>query len=314
MDDIKTLNARSGTARLLMASTALAALLALSACATTQDHAADTGKSSQASSEKTASNETPPKDAAALREAAITSTKTGDYVSAAAYWGNLYERQEDDPDTAVNYSKALRQIGSIDQAGTVMQRAQALHGESAGVQAEYGKVLAASGRADQAVPVLNRAAALAPKDWTILSAAGVALDQTGRYAEAQEKYKAALKLDPGNPSVLTNLGLSYALQGDLDHAEQSLRQAVADHRATASARQNLAVVLGLKGNFDEASRLARSDLPAEVAENNIAYLREMLTQPALWKQMEQLDKPTSASASASDQVSEMPPATTTSLH
>ncbi|MEN6542359.1 tetratricopeptide repeat protein [Parvibaculum sp.] len=295
-----------------MASTALAAALALSACATTDGPSADASKASQSSPDKAASSGTSTKDAAALREAAITSTKTEDYVSAAAYWGNLYERQEDDPDTAVNYSKALRQIGSIDQAGTVMQRAKALHGESAEVQAEYGKVLAASGHADQAVPVLNRAAELAPKDWTILSAAGVALDQTGRYGEAQEKYKAALKLDPGNPSVLTNLGLSYALQGDLDHAEQTLRQAVADPRATASARQNLVVVLGLKGNFDEASRIARADLPPEVAENNIAYLREMLTQPALWKQMEQLDKP--AASAAADQVSEMPPATTTSLH
>jgi Flp pilus assembly protein TadD len=68
-----------------------------------------------------------------------------------------------------------------------------------------------------------------------------------------------------------------------------LRKAVGDSRANASARQNLAVVLGLKGNFEEATRLARADLPADVADGNIAYLRDMLTQPALWKQMETLD-------------------------
>jgi Flp pilus assembly protein TadD len=60
----------------------------------------------------------------------------------------------------------------------------------------------------------------------------------------------------------------------------------------------LAIVLGLLGIYDEASRLARADLPQTVADNNIAYLKEMLTQPASWKQMETLDgKPAGAPAS-----------------
>jgi Flp pilus assembly protein TadD len=138
--------------------------------------------------------------------------------------------------------------------------------------------------------VLARANELKPGDWTVLSAQGVTFDQLGRYADAQAKYAEALKLEPDNPSVLTNLGLSYAIEGNLDDAEQTLRKAVANPRAAASARQNLAVVLGLQGKFDEATRLARADLPVSVADNNIAYLRDMLTQPALWKQMETLDK------------------------
>lgn len=308
MVDIETFKPRRRHAGLLMASTVLAALLALGGCASTPSSTpAGAGTGAQAAGDSAPATTAIATDNEALRNAAITSTKTQDYIAAAAYWGNLYDRNPDDAETAVAYSKALRQIGSIEQAGTVMQRAQALHGDSGPVLAEYGKVLTASGRPDQAITVLDRAAALAPKDWTVLSAQGVALDQMGRFAEAQTKYQSALAHDAGNPSVLSNLGLSYALQGDLDRAELTLRQAVADPRSTARARQNLAIVLGLKGNFDEAARIAHSDLPPDVAANNIAYLRDMLTQPALWKQMEKLDK------TSSDQVSSMPPSTATSL-
>jgi len=224
-----------------------------------------------------------------LRNAAEESSRSQDYVAAAAYWGSLYDRKPEDVEAALNYSKALRQIGSIEQSRLVMQRASTLNPAHAGILAEYGKALAASGQAEQAQFVLGRAAELKPKDWTIISAQGVALDQMGQTAQARSKYNEALALSPGHPAILSNLGLSYALDGDLDKAEEALRKAVSDPRADAHARQNLAIVLGLKGNFEEASRLARTDLPQGIADNNMAYLRDMMSQPALWKQMEGLD-------------------------
>jgi Flp pilus assembly protein TadD len=251
-------------------------------------------------------------DEPALREAAVESTKTQDYVAAAAYWGALYERSPDDTGVAVHYSKALRQIGSLEQSLTVMQRAQIKAPQNTDVLSEFGKVLTASGRPDQAYVMLNEAANAAPRDWTVQSALGVTLDQMGRYDEAKSHYEKALSLSPDNPSVLTNLGLSHALTGDLDSAERLLRRAVADQKGDAYARQNLAIVLGLKGNFDEAERLARADLPPNVADSNMAYLRAMLSQPALWKQMESLDsKPASPAGSLpeTDRVSSLPPDT-----
>jgi len=262
-------------------------------------------------------------DEPALREAAVESAKTQDYVAAAAYWGALYERSPNDTGVAVQYSKALRQIGSLEQSLTVMQRAQIKAPQSTDVLSEFGKALTASGRPDQAYAMLTEAANAAPRDWTIQSALGVTLDQMGRYDEAKSHYGKALSLSPDNPSVLTNLGLSYALTGDLDTAERMLRKAVADQKGDAYARQNLAIILGLKGNFDEAERLARADLPPNVADSNMAYLRAMLSQPALWKQMETLDdKPaspkvsppeTKAKSSETDQVSSLLPETTVSL-
>ena len=278
-------------ARLLVA-TALVTTLMLSSCATTDSAtkgpaAAQTAPSSQPREQ--AQLPEAPQNENAIREAAVTSTKSQDYV-AAAYWGSLYDKNENDTESALNYSKALRQIGSVPQALVVMQNAQRVAPDNADVLAEYGKALAASGHPDQASAVLARAFEKSPDDWTVLSAQGVTFDQLGRYKDAQDKYQAALKIVPGNPSVLTNLGLSYAIEGKLDDAEMTLRKAVANPSAAASARQNLAVVLALQGKFDEATRLARADLPLNVADNNIAYLRDMLTQPALWKQMETLNQ------------------------
>tara|TARA_R110000868_G_scaffold149185_4_gene371459 strand:+ start:10844 stop:11755 length:912 start_codon:yes stop_codon:yes gene_type:complete len=276
----------------LLVATALVSSLALSSCATTPANPAAAAGNPATTAKAQAAPKTPTAEQSesALREAAVTSTKTQDYVAAAAYWGSLYDRNGDDAEAGLNYSKSLRQIGSVAQALTVMQRVQQIKPDDAGVLSEYGKALAATGHPDQAEGVLNRAHELKPDDWTVLSAQGVTLDQLGRYKDAQSKYAEALKISPDNPSVLTNLGLSLAIDGDLTGAESTLRKAVSNPKAAASARQNLSVVLGLQGKFDEATRLARADLPLNIADNNIAYLREMLTQPALWKQMESLDK------------------------
>ena len=50
----------------------------------------------------------------------------------------------------------------------------------------------------------------------------------------------------------------------------------------ARIRQNLALVLALSGEMREAERLARSDLPPLVADNNVQYYRQLMNQPAYW--------------------------------
>ena len=267
--------------------------LALGGCASTG--AGTSGPDVTASSNKSADSQDDNTPARAkqsdeeLRGAALKALKTKDYVTAATCWSFLHDRHEDDPKIAVQYSSALRHIGSYDQAATVMHRIQLLHKDNASVLGEYGKVLVASGRVDQGITMLQAAIKQSPEDWRLPSALGVAYDQIGNYAQARGEYQKALSISPDEPSVLTNMGLSYALEGDLDKAEKMLRRAVADPNAGAYARQNLAVVLGLQGRFQEAQRLARADLPPKIAEENISYLKSMLSQPALWKKLKALD-------------------------
>ncbi len=207
-----------------------------------------------------------------------------DPIAAAAFWGTRYNTDHADPNVAVSFSKALRKIRSNEEAVSVMQKAASLHPDNGDVNLEYGKVLVESGRAFEAVRYLETAVAKAPADWRALSAYGVALDQIGEHDAARAKYDRALAMAPGEVMLLNNKGLSFALDGNLSMARETLRHAATNAGADARIRQNLALVLALSGEMREAERLARSDLPPMVADNNIDVYRQLMNQPAYWDQ------------------------------
>ncbi len=205
-----------------------------------------------------------------------------DPIAAAAFWGTRYNTDQSNPDTAVRFSRALRKIGSTNEAIGVMQKASNQHTENPAVSLEYGKVLVENGRAFEAVRHLEDAVTQNPSDWSAVSAYGVALDQIGEHKQARVKYNRALSIAPGTISVLNNKGLSYAMDGNLSKARDTLYQAAGNAGGNARIRQNLALVLALSGDMREAERLARSDLPPQVANNNIEYFRQLMNQPAYW--------------------------------
>jgi Flp pilus assembly protein TadD len=217
---------------------------------------------------------------------AATSTKADpsslDPIAAAAYWGTAYERAPV-AENAVRYSAALRKIGSSKEAAIVMQKAQSRFPNNPDVGLEYGKTLIEEGRAFEAVRPLEVAAKAKSQDWRAQSALGVAFDQIGEHDAARRKYDDALALSPNNPVVMNNKGLSYAMDGDLKTAVRTLRAATAAPGGDARMRQNLALALAINGDMREAERLARSDLPPQLAENNIDYFRQLMTQPAFWQ-------------------------------
>lgn len=207
-----------------------------------------------------------------------------DPIAAAAFWGTRYNTDQSDPNVAIRFSRSLRKIGSNEEALSVMQKSANLHADNAAVSLEYGKVLVESGRAFEAVRHLETAVNKSPTDYHALSAYGVALDQIGEHDAARAKYDRALSMAPGDVVLLNNKGLSYALDGNLSMARATLRQAATNAGSDSRIRQNLALVLALSGEMREAERLARSDLPPLVADNNIDVYRQLMNQPAYWDQ------------------------------
>ncbi len=207
-----------------------------------------------------------------------------DPVAAAAYWGTRYDRNPNDLNAAVSYSSALRKISSVAESVKVMTRAANAHPDNAEVNLEAGKALVEGGRAFEAVRYLETASELMPRDWRAFSAYGVALDQIGEHDAARTKYDMALLFAPDSPTILNNKGLSFALSGNLDSAKMTLRKAATVRGSDARIRQNLALVLALKGEMREAERLARSDLPPQIADQNIDYFRSLMNQPAYWQE------------------------------
>jgi len=246
------------TARLL-ASAALAAVLALSAagCKTTGD---DTTGSIGAAGAPGA----PPSDADARRSLDSLSAR--------------YQANPGDPEAAMAYAKALRATEQRAQAVAVLQQASMRNTNNMKLLGAYGRALADAGEYAEALDALERAHTPDNPDWRILNAQGAVLDQMGRHDEAQRHYSAALKIVPNEPSVLSNLGLSYLLQKNLKRAEFTLRRAVGQANASPKVRQNLALVVGLEGRYAEAEKIASADLPPAEAEANVAYLRQMLSQ------------------------------------
>ncbi len=213
-----------------------------------------------------------------------SATSDMDPIAAASFWGSKYDQNPRDVNAAVAYSAALRKIRSNEEAVKVITRAANANAEHAGANLEAGRALVEAGRAFEAIRYLEKAAELSPQEWRVLSAFGVALDQIGEHKLARAKYDTALTFAPGAPLILNNKGLSYALDGDLTSAKQTLRAAVGARGADARVRQNLALVLALKGEMAEAERLARSDLPPQIADQNIDYFRALMNQPAYWQE------------------------------
>ncbi|AVO47289.1 tetratricopeptide repeat protein [Phreatobacter cathodiphilus] len=223
------------------------------------------------------------------------SVRTGPYSEQAARseiegLASRYRSSPTDTGNAIRYARALRATGQSAQAVAVLERTAIREPGNPVLMGEFGRALADVGRHDQALQVLGRAHRADQPDWRIVNVQASIYDQMGRPQEAQALYTDALKIAPGEPSILSNLGLSYALSRQLPQAEQALRQAAAHPQADKRVRQNLALVVGLQGRFAEAEEIARKDLPPAEAEQNVAYLRSMVTQQNSWAQIRQSER------------------------
>lgn len=201
---------------------------------------------------------------------------------ALAQLGARFKANPRDANTAIHFAAALRAAGQPSQAVAVLETAMSYAGNDPNVRIAYAKALTANGQFSQALTVIDQTIDPANPDWNALSVKGAILDQTGQNEAARAIYKQAQLTAPGEASLEANLGLSYAMTNDLAQAEQHLRRAVSMPTATSQIRQNLALIVGLQGRFDEARALYQVELPADQVENNMAYIRALITQQNRW--------------------------------
>jgi len=202
--------------------------------------------------------------------------------AAVAQLGARYKANPRDTNTAIHFAAALRAAGQSSQSVAVMEQAMSIAGNNARVRVAYAKALAANGQFEQALNVVDATIDPARPDWNALSVKGAILDQMGRNEEARALYAQAQVSAPNEASLEANIGLSYAMTNDLGQAEAHLRRAVSMQNATSQIRQNLALIIGLQGRFDEARQLYSRELPADQVENNMAYIRALITQQNRW--------------------------------
>jgi len=215
---------------------------------------------------------------ATLRKAAADAEASYNYSEAAQHYATLLQKTPNDPDLILATARNLRYSGAPQKSIEVVNRLIATVGPQEPLLIELGKDYLAADQLNLAASVLTQARSTDPSSWQILSALAVVQDYQGNYKDAQETYEAGLKIAPNNPTLLNNYALSLAQSGQLDSAITALQNAIGQPNASAQTRQNLALMLALKGDKEGASRLIRSDLPPDMAENNISYYQGMDSQ------------------------------------
>jgi len=257
--------------------TVLTPILLLSVPALAADKGDKAGKtpvSAPVSAPVAAQPAAPRKAAAAERAEAARM----DPLARAAFWSGEFEADPRDAEAGVGLSQALRALGRYEDAAAAAGRVLVSHPNNIDALLESARVQLARGEGFFAIEPARTAAAAAPKDWRPQSLLGVALEQSKRDDEALAAHRQAVALAPNEAAPAANLAMYLAGHGDLAGAEALLRKAVTMPSSTVQIRQNLALVVGLQGRVDEAERMARQDLPPQMVDNNLAWLRAALGQ------------------------------------
>lgn len=210
-----------------------------------------------------------------LLDAAAEAERQGDYKTALAYYGSVYDKDQANEKALIGLSRNLRRLGRASEAEAVVGRALKVNGDAAAMLAEMGKVKLVLGKPLDAIEPLSRATALGNDGWDVELALAVAYDRISMYDKAERRYQAALEASPDNAVVLNNFGLSRAQAGHLDAGIKLLERATALPEATPKMRQNLALLYAMNGNFGAAETLVRKDLTGADAEANLEYYRKL---------------------------------------
>ncbi len=196
-----------------------------------------------------------------------------DPLARSAFWARESGYDPTDAPAGIEFAASLRALGRYPEASDAVGRVLVLYPENVEALLESARDAVAAGKGFYALDPLRHAEKIAPRDWRVYSLLAIAHDQNQQPDAARTAYGQALELSPENAAVLSNLGLWYAIHGQPAVAEGYLRRAVAQPAASAQERQNLALVLGMEGKLADAESLMREDLPPEVADGNLAYLR-----------------------------------------
>jgi Flp pilus assembly protein TadD len=205
-----------------------------------------------------------------------------DVLNQAKFWNTEYEKNPNEYETELKFSRVLRSIGSSARSSEVAAQALTMKPADLELTMIYAQASLDQGKPEDAANALARAEGEGLNNWLFLSIVGVTMDSLDQHSAAQDYYRKALAISPDNPKILSNLAISYTLDGKAGLGEETLRHAIDLPNADSRVKQNLVMVLGVQGKFDEAEKLAGSDLPKALVEANRDYFHSMLNPSRTW--------------------------------
>ena len=158
-----------------------------------------------------------------------------------------YKRDSDDPATAIQYGRALREAGRNQRSAVVLAPFADDGKRFPAAKAEYAATQAALGNYADAEKYARAVLAAQPDNAQASHILGIALDAQGAHKESEAALRKALETWEGNPApVLNNLGLNLAAQGYIDEALETLRKALETAPNRTEIERNLRIVTALQ--------------------------------------------------------------------
>ena len=142
--------------------------------------------------------------------------------------------------------------GRFAEAGTLIDRLLAEHGERPRLLHYKGMNLVQTGRAEEGEKLIVAGLKEAPEDPLQLADYGAVLAQSGRLDEAIEQFRAAVEVAPNFGIALSNLGGALVLQKKYGEAVRHLERAVELEGGLLDAHTNLGIAYSQTERFDKA--------------------------------------------------------------
>jgi len=205
------------------------------------------------------------RDIERLLEDAANSGKRGDYAGAARVFEQILTHDRSHLLTLMRYGLLALQVGDMQRALFLAQRAVTVHPGSA--EAHHCLALAQyrTGKHRDAMRSMSRALALRPRYMEATLNLGNMMLETGDPQAALERYQAALDIAPGSAVACNNSGNAYRELGRLDDALQAYRRALVLDPDNVEAHNNIGNMLKDRG--DAAAAISAFQRALELAPN-----------------------------------------------
>ena len=221
-----------------------------------------------------------PGDEASLLKQGDTARALGKNDEAIKYYQAAAERSTSGVRAHLELANYYRKSGKPADAAIILKKAYALDSRHVEVLNQLAQSLLESGQGQEAGRYLARGLSESPKDVRLMNGYGVWLDQMGQHDDAQANYRKALTLAKTQDETYitsNNLALSLIAVRKPQEAISLLEKLPAKRKDSAAVRQMLALAYGVKGDKEKAFELAREDLTAEEARQNLDFYERFRT-------------------------------------
>ncbi len=195
-----------------------------------------------------------------LLRAALSHHRSGRLTQAEAVYGEILEREPDQPDALNLLGVLALQRGEPEAAVKRIRQAIGVRSGEDGYYANLAEALRQLGRGEEAIATYQQALALAPERAEIHYNLGNVYRELGRAAEAVAAYRQAVALKPKFADAHYNLGNALRELGEVNEAIAAYRQVAALQPDDAEALNNLGIALEGVGNLGEALTVYRRAL------------------------------------------------------